>query len=186
MMRKIILITGAPASGKTSLAYELAGRLSVPLIARDTLKEHLFDVLGHSDRAWSQKLGAATFTLLYAIAEELLRGDQSFILESNFKSQAQAEFERLRAIHPFETFQIICGGDPDVLVQRFAQRHKSGERHPGHVDHHNLQTFLDNPGSGWYEPFNLPGEILKVDTTVFASVDHENIVRKIAAWLQVA
>jgi predicted kinase len=43
-------------AGKTTLARKLAPALELPLIARDDLKESLFETLG-----WSQRLGGPVF-----------------------------------------------------------------------------------------------------------------------------
>jgi len=61
----VILITGHPATGKTTLAHYLAQELGLPLLYRDGLKETLADHLGWSTDEWSLKLGAATWELLY-------------------------------------------------------------------------------------------------------------------------
>jgi dephospho-CoA kinase len=42
----VILITGHPATGKTTLAHYLAQELGLPLLWRDGLKEKLADTLG--------------------------------------------------------------------------------------------------------------------------------------------
>lgn len=40
-MAAVVLITGAPAAGKTTLARELADRLSLPVLSKDRIKETL-------------------------------------------------------------------------------------------------------------------------------------------------
>jgi 2-phosphoglycerate kinase len=50
----LVIITGPPAAGKTTLGRQLAGALSLPFIHKDGIKEILFDVLGWRDRAWSR------------------------------------------------------------------------------------------------------------------------------------
>jgi tRNA uridine 5-carbamoylmethylation protein Kti12 len=48
----LVLVTGPPTSGKTTLARPLAHHLDLPLLGKDAIKEALFDTLGTGDRAW--------------------------------------------------------------------------------------------------------------------------------------
>ena len=63
----LVIVTGLPCTGKTVLAHRLAHDIHIPIIAKDDLKESLFDSLGWSDRDWSIKLGRATIQLLYQL-----------------------------------------------------------------------------------------------------------------------
>ena len=51
-----VIITGPPASGKTSLGIKLVTELKLPFIFKDGIKELLFDSLGWKDRDWSKNL----------------------------------------------------------------------------------------------------------------------------------
>jgi uridine kinase len=48
----IIGVAGPPASGKTTLARAISEELRLPLIAKDAIKERLYDALGPGDREW--------------------------------------------------------------------------------------------------------------------------------------
>jgi adenylylsulfate kinase-like enzyme len=70
--RRLVYVSGAPGSGKTSLAVPLAAELGYALLAKDRIKETLHDALGapEPDRAWSRKLGGAAMELLWALAAD--------------------------------------------------------------------------------------------------------------------
>src|SRR6185295_11094805 len=97
----LIIISGPPCSGKTMLGGWLAQELKIPLFHRDGFKEVLFDSLGWTDLEWSQRLGGASYSLLYHTAEALLRAECSIIVESNFDPQHDTRRLRdLAARHP--------------------------------------------------------------------------------------
>src|SRR5579884_1470721 len=79
-----LIITGPPASGKTTLGRQVARGLGLPYLSKDLFKETLFDSLGWHDRDWSRRLGGASMALLFRSAEALLEAGQSLALESAF------------------------------------------------------------------------------------------------------
>jgi predicted kinase len=81
----LILITGLPGTGKSTLARSLARHLGVPLICKDTIKEPLLDLLGATDRSESRRLSDASFAVMFALARDCLRAGTDVILEGNFR-----------------------------------------------------------------------------------------------------
>src|SRR5690348_10057954 len=118
----LIIVSGPPASGKTTLARQVARELGLPMLYKDGIKETLFDSLGWQDRAWSKKLGAATYYLLYYFLEAELAAGLSLVIESNFGPPANAEFRRLQDKYPFRPFQVMCRADGNTLVERYRAR----------------------------------------------------------------
>jgi hypothetical protein len=95
----IVLVTGPPASGKTFVAGLVADGLGLPLIAKDAIKETLFETLGAGDVAWSQQLGRATFALVRWALECQLEGRRPVVVDGNFavdRARAHAEGRRQR------------------------------------------------------------------------------------------
>ena len=156
----LVIVTGPPAAGKTTVARELAARLRVPLIAKDTIKEALFDGLGTGDLAWSQRLGAPTFGVMFALTEEAVTAGASLVLEANFTRGG--EFEARLAALPARFVQVHCSAPLEVLLERYAGR----ERHPGHVDSERIDALREAVESGRHDPLELTGETIRVDTSV--------------------
>jgi hypothetical protein len=82
---RLILISGLPGTGKSTLARVLAQRYALPLICKDTIKEPLFDLIGAVDRAASRRLSDASFAAMFALARDCLRAGSDLILEGNFR-----------------------------------------------------------------------------------------------------
>jgi predicted kinase len=176
----VIIVTGLPCTGKTTLARRLSADLRLPLICKDSIKETLFDTLGWSDRDWSRKLGAATMRLLYMWVEEELAAGRSFVVESNFKAEYDTPiFLELIERHPFVPFQIICHTEGTTLLERFTARSISGARHPGHVDHLTIEEFTPLLLAGDCSPLDIGGIVYTVDTTNFAHMDYPRLLNAV-------
>jgi predicted kinase len=155
MKRRIVLVSGSPAAGKTTLAAPLARALGLPLIAKDDFKEALIDVLGDQDGdlQWSRKLGAAAWTLLWKLAERA----PAAVIEANFRPDSAYERERLTQLDA-RIIEVYCRCPFEVLVQRFR------ERAPTAHAAHPLREMPD----AWAREFDRPmglGPVIEVDTT---------------------
>ena len=84
-----ILVTGIPASGKSTLARALGEELRLPVISKDSLKELLFDHVGFRSREEKVRLGNASMEIMYAVAGQLMRAGQPFLLENNFEHASE-------------------------------------------------------------------------------------------------
>ena len=179
----LIIVTGPPAAGKTTLGRRLAGALALPFIHKDGLKETLFDVLGWRDRAWSRQLGAASSELLYYIAEALLTARKSLMIESNFDPKfAVSKLLELKARLNLETVQIQCTASRDILLERFKKRSEGGERHPGHLDHLYFAEFSAEEYTQRDYALAIGGLQIQVDTTDFQQEGVNSILEQIQKY----
>jgi predicted kinase len=168
----LVVITGAPGTGKTTLARCLSEWQDLPLISKDGIKEVLFDALGWSDRAWSKRLSTASLDLMFHFMAAELCAGRSLIAESNFDCELDtARFLTLKQRHAFVAFQIVCRADPDVLTTRYARRAQIAERHRGHVDHLLVKEMDPIALLRKHGPLEIGGFLVEVDTTQTGAVD---------------
>ena len=163
-----MVVSGPPASGKTTLSRAIAPVLGLPLIAKDTIKQALMTVLPVPDVAASRVVGRASVAALLAVAAE----SGGAVLESVWhRSSAVDDLRRL----PGAVVEVFCRCDPVVAAERYALR--AGSRDAGHFDASRATGELWNDevarpvAGGW--------PVIDVDTAV--SVDLEALTAAIRA-----
>jgi predicted kinase len=131
--RSILLVSGAPASGKSTLARALAQIFRYPLISKDTIKESLFDSLGaHLTRTLdspelSHLLSRAAMEMLWSLAP----GCPQVILEANFRPRSDHERARIAALQG-RKLEVYCHCTGEEASRRFRERATKAEHHPAH------------------------------------------------------
>jgi predicted kinase len=121
-----VVVSGPPASGKSTLAPVLAHELGLPLIAKDTVKDALMTVLPVPDVETSRDVGRAAVAAMLAVATESPIGA---VVESNFYRSVAVD---LLARLPGTVVEVFCRCDRDVARSRYTDR--AGTRHAGHFD----------------------------------------------------
>lgn len=152
--KRYVVVSGPPASGKSTLAPVLAERLGLPLVAKDTIKDALMRRLPVVDVEASRRLGSAAVAVMVAVAAESPIGA---VLESNFfRSKADADLAVLQG----RVVEVFCRCDRDVAAARYASR--SGTRAAGHFDGQRRPEELWNVDVS--EPVGGGWPVLEVDT----------------------
>ena len=157
-----VVVSGPPASGKSTLAPALARSLSLPLLAKDVIKDALMDVLPVPDVETSRLIGRAAVDAMLAVAAHTPMGA---VLESNFhRTRAAAELRRL----PGSIVEVFCRCDRTVAEERY--RARAGTRHAGHFDEIRAADELWNDEV--CEPVAGGWPVLEVHTDGRVDVDH--------------
>ncbi len=162
----VIVVTGLPCTGKSTLASELRKRTGWPLLAKDLLKETLFATLGIRDRDWSRRLSVASYALMFSMADELLASGHALIMEGNFRvADHSGSFTQMLARRSVPSVQIFCSATPAVLMTRLAHRATRNLRHPGHADQEVEAEIRTEIQSGSFLPLPLSGPLFEWDSS---------------------
>ena len=139
-MRKLIIISGDLAAGKSTLAASLSAELNIPYLTKDSLKEIACDAIGYSTREENRQLSiSAVNSMIYFFKQSALVGDD-LILEANFRHEEIANIKLIADEYSYDVLLLCLYGDINLLYQRFL------DRLPGrHIAHRslNLDVSLD-------------------------------------------
>lgn len=168
MSRCYVIVTGPPASGKSTVAPALARELRLPLIAKDVIKDAMIEVLPPADVEESRRLGTAAVAVMFAVA----RTSQSAVLESVLRrSTAGSQIRTLDA----PVVEVFCRAPQDVCKSRYASR--AGTRLAGYFDDLRTDEELWNPDN--IDPVAGGWPVIEVDTR--GRVDIEVLASEVLA-----
>jgi adenylate kinase family enzyme len=137
MKHQHLILTGIPASGKSTIGRALADALGLEMWDKDDILEELFNEKGIGDRQWRTTLSRAADEILI---DRVSQSDGSVVVSwwrhpaSSLASGTPTEcLSELQG--PLIELNCIC--DPASAAERF----KSRTRHSGHLDQ--FKTYED-------------------------------------------
>lgn len=182
----LVIVTGCPGTGKTTLATHLADVFRIPLICKDDIKEAMADCMSVENREESRKLGRASYAVMDALVSRLCQSGKPFIMESNFPAEFYTpKVAGWQSAYGYQVFQILCTADPDILMERITERIVSGKRHPVHKEQGDIESgaYRQGLGDGRLAPLEVEGEFMEVDTTDISTLDTTRIEEKLRLLL---
>ena len=162
----LVVVSGAPGVGKTTLARKLAAAIGCPAVSRDEIKEGLVHAYGPGFvAAPGDELTQRTFPLFFKVIRDLVEGGSTLVAESGFQERNwRVGLEPLLSL---ATVRIVhCHVADGVALDRRARRVRTAhaDTDPGVV-----------PPSA-FRPITLAVPTLEVDTTDGYAPAFEEIV----------
>src|SRR5687767_6258113 len=151
LMSRFVVVTGLPASGKSTVGAAVASALALPMLDKDEILEALFDSLGVGDGEWRTKLSRAADLVFQQLA---MRAHGAVLVswwqhpQSKIASGTSPSW--LGSL-PGEIVELHCKCSRQVAVERFFAR----RRHAGHLDTAQVQA----SELGEFERFVWPGAL---------------------------
>lgn len=130
MNKKVIIIEGYLASGKSTFALQLSKSLNIPYLIKDTFKIALCKNVSVTNRAESSVFSTVTFDGMMYVTERMLETSNPIIIEGNFVPAGVKRVDEAGAIkrlidkYNYTSLDFKFLGDTQVLHQRFLKREK--------------------------------------------------------------
>ena len=152
----MIVVTGLPASGKSTVGALLSQELALPLIDKDTILEALFDALGCPDTDERTRLSRASDEVLFSLAATAVNP-----ILVNWWNHDSAGL-RLLPIAP-AIVEVFC----DCPVEMAAARFEARDRHPGHHDLRrspaDVKEWIKLMSDTYRGPLSVGGPLIRID-----------------------
>ncbi len=162
----IVLVTGVPGAGKTTLARQLSQHTLLPILSLDTVKESLYDALCVRDG-----LREAAWAVIVALLADCPRGAIVDVWIDPVRDRDSVRTSLAIAGHR-DVVELVCRVPADLAVERYCRR----RRHGVHLepDEQTLQRIRS--AVSMFSPLGL-GLSLDIDTS------HEVDIAAVLQWL---
>lgn len=182
-MKKLLLITGDIAAGKTTFSRILSRRCGAAAFQKDTVKEILGNHIAFLDRTENKQLSLAAVELMIHIFTALSESGAALILEANFSAE---ELEKLHAAATesgYEVLTLVLRADVETLYERYLRRIREEHRNPVHLSAplHIREEFERYVEQGRREA--IPGEQIAIDASDFSFQTDEELLEKIDRFM---
>lgn len=183
-MKKLLLITGDIAAGKTTFSRILSERYHAAVFQKDTVKEVLSDCIGFRDREENKRLSNAAVEIMCHVFSQTARTGQDLILEANFHEGELKKLHSVAGENQYEVLTLVLRGDADVLYDRYVHRMYEENRHPAH-----LAVALDKKEdfvktAGWIREERIVGETFEINATDFSYQTDSEVLKKIDSFMK--
>ncbi|MDW6024361.1 ATP-binding protein [Mesorhizobium sp. BAC0120] len=130
-MKRVVLVNGVPASGKSTVARALSDAQGWPLLTLDTIKEAFFEHLGTGDRDYNRLLGKASYQAIFALVADF-PDSVTVVVDAWFGFQPAEVLEKHLARAGISRIaEIWCHAPAEIIGERY--RARLAERHSGHL-----------------------------------------------------
>ena len=177
-MKKIIIIEGYLAAGKSTFALKLSKKVGVPYLSKDSFKTALCKNIRIRNREESSMYSMITFEGILYVTEKMMEREYPIIIEGNFTPRGVKKIDesdcirRLIDKYQYESLTFKFWGKTSVLYKRFVERENTVERGEANKM---KEEFSYKDFDEWchnLDTFDVGGKTIKINTTNFGNVNY--------------
>jgi glucokinase len=128
--KRVVLVNGVPASGKSRLANSLSQSTGWPVLSLDGIKNPFLEHIGGVDRDFNRTLGKASYQAIWSFIRDAPVGS-TFIVDAWFGFQPKEVLDGyIKEAGVDRIAELWCKVPGAVAGERYARRLK--DRQPGH------------------------------------------------------
>ena len=129
----LVVVSGPPGSGKTTLAHEVARAVGCPAVCRDEIKEGMVHATLGFVPGPGDDLTMRTLPAFFGVLELLLTAGVTTVAEAAFQDRIWRP--RLAPLLPLARMRIVhCVVDPELAFQRIVRRGMASTVRAAHAD----------------------------------------------------
>jgi predicted kinase len=161
----LIVVSGPPGSGKTTLAHKVAGAIGCPAICRDEIKEGMVHATPGFVPGPSDPQTMRTFDTFFDVLRLLMSRGTTVVAEAAFQDRLWRP--RLEPFADLASLRIVrCAVDADLARARITRRANENPLRKAHEDGHQLADVEGRRRSHEsFVPISMPVPTIDVDTT---------------------
>ena len=184
MNKKLIIVTGYCATGKTTFSQKLSREFNVICLNKDYIKAILGKNLDIDTPEQRSRLSITTFNLITHFMEVFMERETPFIVESNFKISEGKVIDELLIKYDYDSLAFLFFGDLKILHKRFVERDDRPERDKANRSEGAFNDYdkFDRAMKPLGE-FNTGSKIIKIDASYFMKVDFQKYTEETRMFL---
>jgi predicted kinase len=129
----LIVVSGPPGAGKTTLAHAIAGAVGCPAICRDEIKEGMVHATAGFRPGPGDDLTMRTLPVFFGVLESLLTAGVTTVAEAAFQDRVWRP--HLKSLRYLARIRIVhCVVDADVAFSRIVRRKEANPARRAHPD----------------------------------------------------
>lgn len=139
--KRLVMVNGVPASGKSSLARRLGEATGWPVVGLDTIKNPFLELIEGVDRPFNRILGRASYKSIFSIIRDAAPGS-TFIVDAWFGFQPRDVLDEHVAMAGITGIvELWCHAPPEAIGERY--RLRLADRLPGHPGEAYVPELMD-------------------------------------------